>query len=385
MRLYEFEGKEIFKRYGIEVPLGIVIESPDEVPKAIEVVGLPAVVKAQVLVGSRGRAGGVVIVRSVDEALAAAKRLFSEGVRGVKPRKLLIEKAVDILRELYVSVTVDRSTRRYVILASAEGGVEIEELAASKPEAIVKVYVDPLEGLLPYHLRYVELGLVERGLDAEVAKRVSVVVEKLYRIMMDYDAELVEINPLALTRDGKLVALDSKIIVDDNALFRQTELFKDLLRDTRDFTEAEVRAKQYGFSYVELDGEIAVVANGAGLTMATMDMVAYFGGKPACFLDVGGGATRERVKEAIKLVLASPRVKGVFINIYGGITRCDEVAKGIVEAVKEMGVSKPMVVRMVGTNEEEGKRILKENGIEPFDNDEEAAKRIVELVYGVRR
>ena len=382
MRLYEYEGKEVFKKYGIAVPEGVIISSTDMVKEAIDKIGLPAVVKAQVLVGGRGKAGGVKIVNSLEEATEITDRLFREGVKRVRPRKILIEKAVPIEKELYLSITIDRAKREYIILASTEGGVDIEEIAAKKPEAIVKVGINPLTGLQGYHIRSISYKLKELGLSDDVASRMSRLAKNLYKIMLDLDADLVEINPLALLKTGELIALDSKIIVDDNALFRHPDLFESLSEDPRDFTESEIIARKYGFSYVELDGDVGVIANGAGLTMATMDMIAHFGGKPACFLDIGGGASRERVKEAVKLLLSNPRIKVIMINIYGGITRCDEVAMGIIDAVTETGIRKPLVIRMVGTKEEEGVKILKEHGMEPYMNDEEAAKRAVAITRG---
>ena len=382
MRLYEYEGKEVFKKYGIAVPEGVIISSTDMVKEAIDKIGLPAVVKAQVLVGGRGKAGGVKIVNSLEEAIEVTDHLFREGVKGVRPRKILIEKAVPIEKELYLSITIDRAKREYIILASTEGGVDIEEIAAKKPEAIVKVGINPLTGLQGYHIRSISYKLKELGLSDDVASRMSRLAKNLYKIMLDLDADLVEINPLALLKTGELIALDSKIIVDDNALFRHPDLFESLSEDPRDFTESEIIARKYGFSYVELDGDVGVIANGAGLTMATMDMIAHFGGKPACFLDIGGGASRERVKEAVKLLLSNPRIKVIMINIYGGITRCDEVAMGIIDAVTETGIRKPLVIRMVGTKEEEGVKILKEHGMEPYMNDEEAAKRAVAITRG---
>jgi len=383
LRLYEYEGKEIFKRYGIKVPTGVVISTIDEVEEAINRVGLPAAIKAQVLVGARGKAGGIKIVNNIDEAKEAVKSIFEKGVRGVIPRKILIEQAVSILKELYLSITVDRAKRKYVILASTEGGIDIEEIAAKKPETIVKIYIDPLVGLLDYQVRYIAYNLTKLGLKENTAREMSLMTKSLYKIMLDYDADLVEINPLALLKTGELVALDSKIIIDDNALYKHPDLLESLSKDTRDFTKAEIIARKFGFSYVELDGNVGVIANGAGLTMATMDMIAYYGGKPACFLDIGGGANRDRVKEAIKLLLTNPKVKVIFMNIYGGITRCDEVAIGAVEALKETGIRKPLVIRMVGTREEEGRRILIENNIEPYTDDEEAAKRVVEILKEV--
>lgn len=382
MRLYEYEGKEVFKKYGIIVPKGVVISNVGMVKQAIDEVGLPAVVKAQVLVGGRGKAGGVRIVKSLKEAIEITDRLFKEGVKGVKPRRILIEQAVPIEKELYLSITIDRAKREYIILASTEGGVDIEEIAAKKPEAIVKISVNPLTGLQGYHLRSLSYKLKDLGLSSDVASKMGELAKNLYQIMLDLDADLVEINPLALIKTGELVALDSKIIIDDNALFKHPDLFESLSEDPRDFTESEIVARKYGFSYVELDGDVGVIANGAGLTMATMDMIAYFGGRPACFLDIGGGANRQRVKEAVKLLLRNPRIKVIMINIYGGITRCDEVAMGIVDAITETGIRKPLVIRMVGTREEEGIKILREHGMEPYMNDEEAAKRAVAIVRG---
>ncbi|RLG85984.1 MAG: succinate--CoA ligase subunit beta, partial [Thermoprotei archaeon] len=257
-----------------------------------------------------------------------------------------------------------------------------EEIAAKKPEAIVKISVNPLTGLQGYHLRSLSYKLKDLGLSSDVASKMGELAKNLYQIMLDLDADLVEINPLALIKTGELVALDSKIIIDDNALFKHPDLFESLSEDPRDFTESEIVARKYGFSYVELDGDVGVIANGAGLTMATMDMIAYFGGRPACFLDIGGGANRQRVKEAVKLLLRNPRIKVIMINIYGGITRCDEVAMGIVDAITETGIRKPLVIRMVGTREEEGIKILREHGMEPYMNDEEAAKRAVAIVRG---
>ncbi len=382
MKLYEYEGKDLFEKYGVPVPRRVLIESVEDVDRAIEIVGLPAVVKAQVLVGGRGRAGGIKVAKSVDEAKHVVEEIRSRGVRGVRPRKFLLEEFVDIERELYLSITVDRSARKYIVLASSEGGIEIEEIARERPETIVKVFIDPLEGLQPHHVRYVERGLVSRGIDGSTARMVAELVPKLFRLMMDLDAELVEINPLAKTRDGRVLALDSKIIIDDNALYRHPDLAKVLEEDPRDFTPLEIVARRYGFSFVELDGDVAVIANGAGLTMATMDMVAEFGGKPACFLDIGGGANRDRVREALKIVLTLPRVKTVIVNIFGGITRCDEVARGVVEALQSVSSTKPIVVRMVGTNEEEGRRILESVGIQVFSDDLEAVKKAVELARG---
>ncbi|MEL9929604.1 MAG: ADP-forming succinate--CoA ligase subunit beta [Sulfolobales archaeon] len=375
MRLYEYEGKRIFSEYKIPVPRGGIASSLEEVEYRVREIGLPSVLKAQVLIGGRGKAGGIRIARSLEEAREIASRMFSEGVKNVPVRKILVEEAVNIVKEYYLSITIDRSARKYVYLASAEGGVDIEEIAARKPEAIIRIYIDPVIGLRSYHLRALADKL---GMDQDSSKTLQNIAEALYKIMLSYDADLVEINPLALTDKG-LIALDSKITLDDNALFRHKELAESLKSDPREFTEEEVIAREYGFSYVSLDGDIGVIGNGAGLTMASLDLVAHYGGKPANFLDIGGGARAERVKAALLLLLRDPRIKVVFINVYGGITRCDEVARGIVEALKESGIKKPLSVRLVGTREEEGRKILEENGISYFTSDEDAAKYAVEL------
>lgn len=378
MKLYEFEGKKIFSDFKIPVPRGGLASSVEEAClKALEV-GFPCVVKAQVLVGGRGKAGGIRVAKSIDDVKAAASKMFSEGVKGVSVRKVLVEEAVNIVKEYYVSITVDRSVKSYVYLASLEGGVDIEEIAATKPEAIIRVYVDPLIGLRDFHVRRIVDAL---GFKGDLAKQFDGIVRALYDIMIRYDADLVEINPLALTDKG-LLALDSKLTIDDNSLYRHPEFSETLKSDTRDLSPEEVLARDYGFSYVKLDGDIGIIGNGAGLTMASLDLIAHFGGKPANFLDIGGGARAERVKAALKLLLMDERVKAVFINVYGGITRCDEVARGIVEALSEFEVKKPISVRLVGNREEEGGRILKEAGISYFTNDEDAAKHAVKIAYG---
>jgi len=374
LRLYEFEGKEIFSRYGIKIPRGAVASSPEEVEKAIDTVGLPAVLKAQVLVGGRGKAGGIRIARSREEAVKIAKEMLGSEIRGVKVKRLLIEEAVQIAKEIYLSITIDRSVRKYVILGSLEGGVDIEEIAARKPESIARIYIEPLVGLRSYHVRALSDFM---GFSGELASKLGSIVSALYKIMIDYDADLVEINPLALTEGQDLVALDAKITIDDNALYRHQDLASLLEKDPRDMDEDEVIARKHGFSYVKLEGDIGIMGNGAGLTMASMDLVKLYGGRPASFLDIGGGASRERVKAALTILLRRPDIKSIFINIYGGITRCDEVAMGIVEAIRETESNKKIFVRLVGTREEEGKKILVENGIRYFTDDSEASLEAV--------
>jgi len=378
MKLYEYEGKEIARRYVVETPRGILASSIEDVARALRELGVGTVVlKSQVLVGGRGLAGGVKKASGLDEAIAKARELFSMSIKGEKVEKLLVEEAVCIGRELYLSLTVDRASRRLLYLVSGMGGVEIEDLARKHPEKILRIPVDPFTGYSSYMARQA-LGFL--GLPWDKLSLLDNVMRAMYRIMIDHDAELVEFNPLAYTCDGRLVALDAKIIIDDNSLFRHPDLQPLYGRDASSY---ERIAKQLDFNYVELDGDIGVISNGAGLTMATMDAILHYGGKPANFLDIGGGATRERVKEAVKLVLSHPRVKAVLVNIFGGITRCDEVAVGIVEALKEAEVAKPIVVRMLGTNEEEGRRILSEHGINAYTEMDEAVLKVIQLVKEV--
>jgi succinyl-CoA synthetase beta subunit len=372
MKLYEFESKEIVARYGIPVPRGRVVDKPEEALQVAKELGV-VVLKAQVLVGGRGLAGGIKFANTPEEARDVAIELLSKSIRGEKVNKLLVEEKVCIAKELYLSLTIDRAARKPVYIVSEMGGVEIEELAKKHPEKVYKLYVDPAIGFTEYIARN---ALKFLNIPWNYIQDLINIMNAMYKIMMDYDAELVEFNPLALTCDGRLVALDVKIIIDDNSLYRHPELQK---LSGRDLSEYEKKAKDLGFSYVELDGDIGVICNGAGLTMATMDSILYYGDKPANFLDLGGGAQSERIKEAVKLILTHPKVKVLLINIFGGITRCDEVAMGIVKAVKETGISKPIVIRMLGTNEEEGKRILVEHGIQVFSEMDDAVKKAIEI------
>lgn len=372
MKLYEFEAKEIASMYGIPVPLGRVASTPEEVERIAVEFSKPVVLKSQVLVGGRGLAGGIKVANTPEEARKLAELLLSMKIRGEKVEKLLVEEKACIAKELYLSLTVDRAAKKPVYLVSEMGGVEIEELARKYPEKVHRIYVDPEIGFSEYMARKATQLL---GLPWSLAQDVSSIMRAMFKIMHDYDAELVEFNPLALTCEGKLVALDAKIVVDDNSLYRHPDLAP---KYGRELSEYEKRAKELGFSYVELDGDIGVISNGAGLTMATMDSILYYGGKPANFLDIGGGATRERVKEAVRLMLQHPRSRVLLINVFGGITRCDEVAVGIIEALKEVGQTKPIVVRMLGTMEEEGRRILSEQGIPVYTEMDEAVKKAVE-------
>ena len=375
MRLLEHQAKAVFARYGIPVPRGRVARTPEEAREIALELGVPVAVKAQVLVGARGRAGGILFADTPDRAEEAARKLLGSELRGVRVHEVLVEEKLPIKRELYLGFTVDRVARSYVAIASPEGGMEIEEVAERSPELIFKHTVDPLLGFRPYHA----LGLVKRmGYSGRAALELARIFTALYRLATDYDAELTEINPLAETADGRFVAADARLIVDDNALFRHPELAELELPPSEEGPR-EKEAREAGLGYVELDGDIGIIGNGAGLVMATLDMVALHGGRPANFLDVGGGASAERMAKALDIVLSNPRVKVVFINILGGITRCDEVARGILAAMERVEVRKPMVIRLVGTKEEEGRAILERASISVLDSMEEAAKKAVEL------
>ncbi|MEM1597117.1 MAG: ADP-forming succinate--CoA ligase subunit beta [Pyrobaculum sp.] len=378
MKLHEYEAKELFSKYGVKIPPGRLALTPEEAAKAAQEIGPPVVLKAQVVVAGRGKAGGIKVANSVEEAYELSKKMFGMNIKGLVVKKLYVTKYVEVEKEMYVSLIIDRATRKYLFLASPVGGVDIEEIAKTTPEKIKRVYVDPFAGMRDYHVRSVVSWLGFKQGTPQWQQAASI-VQAMYKIAVDYDAELVESNPLALTKEGDVVPLDARVIVDDNALFKHPELEKALEEDPRDVTEFEAYAKKIGFHYVELDGDIGIIGNGAGLTMSTMDLVYHFGGRPANFLDIGGGASRDVVKEAVKVLLNHPRVKVIFINIFGGITRADEVALGVKDALQESKTSKRIVVRMKGTNEELGKAILAEVGVPLFESAEEAAQKAVEL------
>ncbi len=376
MKLYEYEAKTIASKYGIPVPQGYLASSPEEVADACKKLGEVAI-KSQILVGRRGLAGGIKFAKTPNEAYEVAKQLLGSIIRGEKVEKLLVEEKICIEKEYYLSITIDRAEKRIIYLVSKTGGVEIEELVKKHPEALLKIHVDPLLGYRPYMSRVAAKFL---EIPKEYWKELHNIMNSMYKIMIDHDADLVEFNPLAWKCGGGLIALDAKITIDDNSLFKHPEFLE---KAHRELSELEKLAKSMGFSYVELDGDIGIICNGAGLTMATMDLVAYYGGKPANFLDIGGGASKERVREAVKILLKHPRVKVLLINIFGGITRCDEVAKGIVEALEETQSKKPIVIRLLGTNEEEGRRILESHGLEVFAEADDAVKKAVEIAKSI--
>lgn len=376
MKLFEHEAKTILAKYGIPTPKGDLATNVSHALQVAARLKHPLVVKAQVLVAGRGKAGGILFTNSVDETEKAAEKLLGMQIKGIPVKSVWIEEKINVKKELYFGITTDRFSQRYVAIASGVGGMEIEEVASRTPEKVTKTPIDPQLGLAQFQAREIARKI---GYSGKQFLELGSIMEKLYRAGMDYDAELIEMNPLVETVDGKFMAADARIIVDDNALFRHDEYKKRLLEGESDLSPQELEAMKEDLAYVKLDGDIGVIGNGAGLVMATLDAVQYYGGKPANFLDVGGGAPSEKTALALKLVLSDPGVKTLFINILGGITRCDEVAKGIIEARREVGLTKPMVIRLVGTNEEEGKRILTDAGIPVLESMEEAAKQAVEI------
>jgi len=366
MNLHEYQAKQLFKEFGVAVPRGIKATSPREaVDAAKELGGSVWVVKAQVHAGGRGKAGGVKLARSLAEVediagqlLGSTLKTIQTGPQGLPIHALLVEEGLDIANELYLSVLVDRSVKRIVFIGSSEGGMDIEEVAAKTPDKILTVTVDPVTGLQPFQCRQLGFGM---GLGKDQVNHLVKVMTGLYNLFVANDASLVEINPLIVTGSGQLLALDGKLNVDDNALYRHKALAE--MRDPSQSDEREHTAHEIGLNYVALDGNIGCMVNGAGLAMATMDMVKLHGGEPANFLDVGGGATAERVAKAFKLILSSDKVKAILVNIFGGIVRCDLIAEGIIQAVKEVHLSIPLIVRLQGTNVEAGREMLSESGM----------------------
>ncbi len=385
MKIHEYQAKDLFKDFNIPVPRGKVAFSPEEALSiAEELGGYPVVIKAQVHAGGRGKAGGVKLAHSAEEVKDLASSILGmrlvthqTGPEGKLVRKVLVEEALDIEKEYYVSVILDRSTEKIVLMMSEAGGMDIEEVAEKTPEKIVKVAVDPLIGLWPQHLRRGCAGL---GLPRERQKGFMAIMRGLYRLYVSYDCSLVEINPLVLTAQGEFIALDAKINFDDNALFRHEEIKG--LRDIEEEDPLEVEASKYGLNYIKMDGNVGNIVNGAGLAMATMDLIKRAGAEPANFLDVGGGASSEMVENGFRIILSDENVRAIFINIFGGILRCDVLAKGVVAAAEKVGVKVPVVVRMEGTNAEEGRKILKQSGLDlrTAKDLKEAAKMIAEIV-----
>jgi succinyl-CoA synthetase beta subunit len=382
MKIHEYQGKELLRQFGVPVPRGVAAFNIDEAMKAAESLGGPVwVVKAQIHAGGRGKGGGVKLARSMDEVRARASEILGmqlvthqTGAAGQKVRRLLIEEGADIKKELYVGMVVDRATQKVALMASSEGGMDIEEVAAHTPEKIIKVFVDPVAGLTDAEADQVAAKI---GVPAASVPQARAVFQALYRCFWDTDASLAEINPLILTGDGRVIALDAKFNFDSNALFRHPEIVA--MRDLDEEDPAEIEASKFDLSYIQLDGDIGCLVNGAGLAMATMDTIKLYGGSPANFLDVGGGATAEKVTEAFKLMLRNPGLKAILVNIFGGIMKCDTIAAGVIAACKAVNLSVPLVVRMKGTNEELGKKMLAESGLPIISADTmaEAAEKVV--------
>ena len=366
MNLHEYQAKTLFRAYGVDTPRGQLAHSPDEAVAAAEALGGNIwVVKAQVHAGGRGKAGGVKVAKSLDEVRQYASQMIGSTLKtkqtgdvGLPIHKVLIEEGLDIVKELYLSVVVDRASKRVSTIASAEGGMDIEEVAEKSPEKIHSIGVDPAAGYFPYIGRRLGFAM---GLDKKQVGQLATLLQGLYTLFIEKDLSMVEINPLIITGDGKLLALDAKIGTDDNALYRHKDLAE--MRDPTQEDERENKAQELELNYVALDGNIGCMVNGAGLAMATMDIVKLHGGEPANFLDVGGGATAERVKEAFKLILTAPQVKSILVNIFGGIVRCDLIAEGIINAAKEIDLKVPVVARLQGTNVELGRKMLDESGL----------------------
>jgi succinyl-CoA synthetase beta subunit len=377
MKLHEYQSKKLFEKYGIPIPKGAIANNASEAKQIAEELGGRVVIKSQVLVGGRGKAGGIKLAKDPDEAKQFANKILSMEIKGLPVRKILVDEAVSIDREIYLGIVNDRSNRCPLIMASSAGGIEIEEVAHSSPEKIVKIPVNPLIGLQNFQARDIAF---EIDLPKEYWKGFIQILMGLYRTYMESDATLAEINPLVLTNDKKLLALDGKMIIDDNALFRHPNLIE--FRDLDFEAPEEIAARKYGLSYIKLDGEIGCMVNGAGLAMATMDIIKQFGGSPANFLDIGGGAGATKVAAALRIILSDSKVKVILINIFGGITRCDEVARGILEAFENVKVNIPVITRLVGTNAEEGKAILADAQMITADTLVDAAQKAVFQAHG---
>jgi len=374
MKIHEYQAREIFRNYGIPVPADVLCYTVREVEKAAKDLNCMVVVKAQVLAGGRGKAGGVKLARNVEEAINAGKQILGMTIKGLTVEKVLVTKAADIEKEFYVGLINDRNTKSVILMASAEGGVDIEEVAKTSPEKIIKFQINPLTGLLDFQARNIALKLFGNAKQAQKAASIFV---KLYKLFIETDSTLAEINPLVLTPDNEVLAIDGKMNFDDNALFRQPALLA--MREPDEEELQEIAANEKGLSYIKLDGNIGCMVNGAGLAMATMDMIKLYGGEPANFLDIGGSSNPQKVIDAMNILLSDKNVKSVMINIFGGITRCDDVARGLLKALEIIITDVPIVVRLSGTNAEEGLAILKETGLPTVSSMNEAAIKATEL------
>lgn len=377
MKIHEYQAKQIFSRYGVPIPRGRVASSADEAKQIAEELGGKVVVKSQVLVGGRGKAGGIRLAKNPSEAEELAAQILSMEIKGLPVRKVLVDEAANIETEIYLGITNDRTARRPVMMASSSGGVEIEEVARVAPEKIIKVHIDPLLGLRDYQARDIAAGI---DLPRDYWKTFISIAHGLWKAYQDSDATLAEINPLVITSEMKLIALDGKMVIDDNALFRHPDFAE--MRDLDAEAPLETEARKYGLSYIKLEGDIGCLVNGAGLAMTTMDIIKLYGGEPANFLDIGGGASAEKVTAALRIILSDENVKAVLLNVFGGITRCDEVAHGIISALNEVKPKIPMVVRLVGTNAEEGRSILANAKMVTAQTLVEAAQKAVAISKG---
>ncbi len=377
MKLHEYQSKQLFSRYGIPIPKGKTATTAGEAKQIAKDLGTRVVIKSQVLVGGRGKAGGIRLARNPDEAEELAGLILAKEIKGLKVRKILIDEAADIESEIYLGITNDRTARRPVIMASSSGGVDIEEVARTMPDKIIKLKIDPLLGIRDYQARNIAAAI---DLPREYWKIFGQITHGLWKVFQDCDATLAEINPLVITGENELLALDGKMVIDDNALFRQPLLLE--MRDLDAEAPSEIEARRYGLIFIKLDGNIGCMVNGAGLAMTTMDIIKLFGGEPANFLDIGGGASSEKVAAALRIILSEPNVKAVLFNIFGGITRGDEVARGILAALKEIDTEVPMIIRLVGTNAEEGRRLLAEANMITAETLVEAAQKAVSAATG---
>ena len=374
MKIHEYQAKEILARYEIPVTNEILCYSVSEVQTAAQELGFPCVVKAQVLTGGRGKAGGVKLVRNAEEATLAAEKILGMDIKGYTVEKVLVAQGVSFVSEIYAGLTIDRNTKSAVFMVSREGGVEIEEVAKDNPEAIFKFAVEPDLGMAPFLARKIAFALFD---DLSLIRQATDLFQKLYKVFIDTDASLVEINPLVITSDNQLLALDGKMTFDDNALFRQPEILA--LNEPSEDEKKEIDAKDKGLSYIRLDGSIGCMVNGAGLAMATMDMIKLYGGEPANFLDIGGSSNPQKVIDAMNLIISDKNVKVVMINIFGGITRCDDVAKGLVAALEQIKIKIPIVIRLSGTNSKVGLEILKNANLPTVETMSEAAEKAISL------
>lgn len=377
MKLFEYEAKDLFRKNGIPTPRGAPAGSITQARKAARRLGPPLVIKAQLLVAGRGKIGGILFADTLKAADEANDKLFEKRIQNMPVTRVLVEERIQIKTELYFGITIDRIKRAYVLVASSKGGADIEETAVGSSNGIYRTFVSQRQGFRWSDAKHIACRM---GYSGAQKTELSAILRKIYQLAMDLDAELVEVNPLAETLDGRFVAVDARLIIDDNALFRHPELEKLQFEENRERTADEIRALKSGLAYVKLEGRVGVLGNGAGLVMATLDTIHHYGEKAADFLDLGGGATTDRIKTAIEIVISDPDVSAVLVNILGGLTKCDEVARAIVETRQEFGDAKPIIARLVGTNEEEGRRILAQAGVQVMESMEEAVNHVVEEI-----